>query len=171
MKKTAFRKTRAMIFAIAAIVCLVIGIYGMTRPMSYGSVYYHASSYEGEDFSGTMTFYEDNTMVIRNSNFEEDIKSMYYYKEGYLFFVLATTQEKYQEEVAAINADFEAAINTPFYASKINPFVMTSQGLDGYESAYLCQRSVMMAAVWGVVELALIGLAITSALCRKKCAE
>lgn len=173
MKKTTLGKKTALLFAIAAIICLMIGIYSLTRPMSYGAVYYHTSSYEGEDFSGTMIFYADNTMVIRNTNFEEEIQSFYYYKDGYIFFLLATTEEDYAEEVAAINADFEGAVNTPFYASTINPFAMTSEGLDGYESVYLCQHPVMMAAIWAVVELALIGFAIRACVrCKKeKCTE
>ena len=43
--------------------------------MSYGAGYYHATFYEGEEeFSGTMTFYSDNTVVVRNTTFGEDIK-------------------------------------------------------------------------------------------------
>ena len=77
------RKT-VWILVVIAIVLLAVGIYGMTRPMSYGSDYYHASFYEGEDFSGTMTFYPDNTMVLGNANLDEEMKLFYYYKDGYV---------------------------------------------------------------------------------------
>ena len=88
-----------------------------------------------------------------------------------MFFIFSETEEDYNAEVAAINADFEGAVNTPFYGSKINVFRHASEGLDGYRSAYICQLAVMMAVFWGVVELALIGLTVASAVrCKKiKC--
>ena len=168
MNKTRACRTTALILAVVSIVLLVVGIYGMTRPMSYGSNYYHAAFYEGEDFNGTMTFYSDNTMVIRNTNFDEEIKSYYYYKDGYIFFIFAQTEAEYQEEVAAINADFEGAVNTPFYASKINAFRLSSEGLDDYKSVYICQPSIMMLVAWCAMELALIGFAIASVIRGKK---
>ena len=155
---------KTIILSIVAIVLLVVGIYAMTRPMSYGTNYYHASFYEGTDFSGSMTFFPDNTMLIRNTNFEEELTCFYYYKNGYVFFTLAETEA----ELAAINQDFEAAVNSPFYASKINAFRLTSEGLDGYTSVYLCQSSVTMAVILGAIELALIGFAIAPVIRRKK---
>ena len=107
VKKMISGQQKAQIFAVVAIVLLVVGIYGVTRPLSFGSGYYHASFYDDEDFNSTMTFYGDDTMVIRNTNFNEDLQSYYYYKDGYVFFALSTTVEEYQEEVAAINEDFE----------------------------------------------------------------
>ena len=171
MKKRTSCKLTVLILALVALVFLVVGIYGMTRPIFYGSSYYHAAFYEGEDFNGTMTFYPDNTVLIQNTNFDEEFQSCYYYKDGYMFFIFSETPEAYEAEVAAINADFEGAVNTPFYASKINVFRHTSEGFDGYRSVYICQLAVMMAVLWGAVELALIGLAVASAVrCKKiKC--
>ena len=168
MNKTRSCRIRVLILTAVAIVVLVVGIYGMTRPMSYGSDYYHAVFYDGEDFSGTMTFYADNTMVIRNTNFEEDIKLVYYYKDGYIFFLTGETQEELDAEVAAINADFEGAVNMPFYASKIDPFRLSSEGPDGYKSVYFCQNSIVMAALLAAVELVLIGFAVVPVIRRKK---
>lgn len=157
MKKVRFCRKTVWVLAVIAIIWLAVGIYGMTRPMSYDTSYYHAVSYEEEVFNGTMMFHADNTMVIRNTNFDEDYKSYYYYIDGYIFFTLAKTEAEYQDEVAAINADFEGAVNTPFYASKINAFRLSSKGPDGYESVYVCQNAIMMAVVWGAIELSLIG--------------
>ena len=36
------------------------------------------------------------------------------------------SEAEYQEEVAAIDADFEGAVSAPFYASKINAFILSS---------------------------------------------
>ena len=168
MNKMRYCRKTARIIAVAAIILLVVGIYGMTRPMSYGTDYYHAAFFEGEDFNGTMAFYSDNTMVIRNTNFDGEYKSYYYYKNGYIFFIFAQTEAEYQEEVAAIDADFEGAVNTPFYASKINAFRLSSEGPDGYKSVYICQLPTMMLVVWGAIELALIGFAIASVIRGKK---
>ena len=158
----------ALILAVIAILLLVVGIYGITRPMSYRSDYYHAVFFEGEVFNGTMTFHKDNTMVVSNTNFDEEFQLFYYYKNGYSFFLLGETQEEREAEVAAIDADFEGALNTPFYASKINPFRLSSEGPDGYTSIYICQSAVMMAVVWCAIELALIGFAIASVIREKK---
>ena len=158
----------ALILALVAAVLLVAGIYGMTRPMSYGSEYYHASFYEGEDFNGSMTFYADNTMVIRNTNLDEEYKSYYYYKDGYIFFTLAQTEKEYQEEVAAIEADFEGAVYAPFYASKIDALRLSSVGPDGFRSVYACQASIMMLVIWGAFELALVVSAVSFAARNKK---
>ena len=166
-KMRSCRKT-TRILAVTAIILLVVGIYGMTRPISYGLNYYHASFYEGDDFSGSMIFYPDNTMVVRNITFVEETKFFYYYKNGYVFISIAETQEEYEQEVVAIDADFEGAVNAPFYASKINAFRLSSEGPDGYKSVYICQLPVMMLVVWGAVELALIGFAIATGIRRKK---
>lgn len=155
-------KKLALILAIIAVVLLVVGIYALSSPVFYGSSYYHASFYEGEDFNGTMTFYDDNTMVIRNTNFDDEYKSYYYYKDGYIFFTLATTEAEYEEEIAAINEDFEGAVNALFYASKINAFRLCSEGPDGFVSVYFCQIAIMMAVVLSVMELALIGVILVT---------
>ena len=172
MKKRISGRTTAAILVAIAIFLLVSGIHAMTSPISYGSDYYHASFYEGDEFSGSMVFYPDNTMAVHNSNLNEEVTFFYYYKDGYVFFTLATTEAEYEAEVAAINADFEGAVNSPFYASKISAFKLSSQGPDGYESVYLCQASIMMAAVQIVVELALIIIAVASVIrCTKKNTE
>ena len=168
MSKMRSCRSRVVIFTVLAIALLVVGIYGMTRPLAYGCDYYHAVFYDGEDFNGTMTFYSDNTMVIRNTNFEEDIKLFYYYKNGYVFFGMSQTESEYQEEVAAIDADFEGALNTPFYASKINPFKLSSEGPDGYKSIYLCQSSIMLIVPLVAIELILIGFGIAPVIFREK---
>ena len=70
--------------------------------------------------------------------------------------------------MAEINEDFEGAVNAPFYASAINVFKLTSVGLDGYKSVYLCQRTIFIAATAGFAELVLIALSIVSFVSSKK---
>ena len=100
MNKMRSCRIKALIPAVIAIVLLVVVIYGTSSPMSYGCDYYHAAFYEGEDFNGTMVFYPDNTMVIRNTNLDEDYKAYYYYKNGYIFFILVQTEAEYQRLAA-----------------------------------------------------------------------
>ena len=149
---------------------LLMGVYGfmMIRPISYGMAYDYITIYEDDEFCGSMTFYTDNTMLIRNTNFDTEIKSFYYFKDGYVFFVLAQTEEEYEEEVATINADFEGAVNSPFYAYKINAVRISSEGPDGYKSVYTCKPAVFLAVAGGIVGLTLIGLAWVSATLAKK---
>ena len=52
----------------------------------------------------------------------QEMKSRYYYKDGYVFFTLAQTDEGYKKEIISINENFDEAIKTPFYADKINSF-------------------------------------------------
>lgn len=173
-KETVMNKLRslpkkALILSVVAILLLAVGIFGMTSPMAYGTPYQHTSYYEGDDFSGSMIFYPDNTMVVRNTNFEEDMKFFYYYKDGYIFFTMSETKADYYKEVEAINEDFEGAINTPFYASKITAFKLTSTGLEGdYDTVYVCQNSMMMAVAWGAIELALVVFILISIARHKK---
>ena len=169
MNKRRSCRITALILAVVALILLAVGIHGMTRPISYGASYYHASFYEGEDFNGSMTFYADNTMVVRNTNFDEDLKLLYYYKDGYVFFTVGATQEEYENEVAAINGDFEGAVNTPFYASKINAFRLASEGLDDYTTVYICQSAVKMAVAWILMELVLMSITIACVIRCKRC--
>ena len=75
---------------------------------------------------------------------------------------MAETEEAYQKEVESINADFEGAVNLPFYASKINAFKLVSTGPDGYTMTYTCTPAIVFAVVGGVVELALLGASAVS---------
>lgn len=161
-------KAKVITLSIIAIILLVLCINVAVSPIFYGSSYYHASFYEGEDFQGSMTFYPDNTMMVDNTNLGEEITMRYYYKDGYIFFIFAQTEAEYETEVAAINEDFEGAINTPFYASKINAFSITSEGIDGYTSVYLCQSSIMTLVMFGAIDLLLLGFIYVSVMRCKK---
>ena len=88
MNKLRSDRIAAWIFAFVAIALAVVGIYGMTRPVSCESSYYHASFFEGESLNGTIIFYSDNTMVVDNTNFDEEMTFLSYYKDGYVFFPL-----------------------------------------------------------------------------------
>ena len=168
MKKILSFKVTAILLSVLAIVSLFFYVTTLAKPLTYGYPYYHASMYEGDDFGGTMTFYQDNTLLVDNSNFDEPLKLFYYYKDGYIFNMMATTKEEFDLEVALINENFEEAVSTPFYADKINIFQLTAEGLDDYTSFYYCRYAINLAVAWGIAQLALIGLAWASIACCKK---
>ena len=105
-----------------------------------------------------MKFSPDKTMVIRNSNYGIEMKSYYYYKDGYIFFTLAETKEEYEQEVTYINENFEEALKNPFYAYKITAFRLVAEEADGYSSVYICKQAIFLAVVGGIIQLVLIGL-------------
>ena len=149
------------------IILLGFYIYMIARPISYGMEYYAYTEYEGIVFECKVTFNADGTMHTWNTS-NIDLDSRYYYKDGYVFFTSATTDEAYDQEVAWINANFEEAINTPFYADEINAFGYVASEGDGYSLNYDCKGAVVFAIAAGVVVLMFAGLTTTSFVLSKK---
>ena len=146
-------------------------IYMIARPISYWMQYHTEYEYEGVLFEGTLMFNSDGSMVNSNTNFDEELISFYYYKDGYIFFTMAETDFDYEKEVEWINSNFEEAINPiemPFYASKVNAFRLQSEGPDGLKVNYDCVNAVIFAVVAGVIELILIGFTCASVILYKK---
>lgn len=168
MKKFLACTKTTIILLIAAVISLGFYVYMLARPISYGMEYHNESVYEGGTFEGKMTFYPNRTMVNRNTNFDEEIKSRYYYKDGYIFYTLAETDEEYEEEIASINENFDKAIETLFYADEINSFKLIATEGDGFVTVYTCKPAIVFAIVGGVVELVIVGFALASVILGKK---
>lgn len=162
MKNILSNLKTAVILLIVTIISLGFYAYMLARPISYGMDYHNETVYEGGTFEGTMKFYSDGTMVNCNTNFNEEIKSRYYYKNCYVFYTLAETDEEYKEETASINENFDEAIKAPFYADEINAFNLVASEGDGYSIIYTCMPAIIIAVVGGVAELILIGLVCAS---------
>ena len=172
MKKLLACTKTAVILLIVAIISLGFYAYMLTRPISFGMGYHNESVYDGEAFEGTIKFHSDGTVDILNTNFEEEITSRYYYKDGYIFQLVATTDEEYEKEIVEINENFEAAGEAPFYANEINAFTTVSVGIDGYTVVYTCTPAIVFAIAYGLFELMLIGIMCSSfALCKKAKSE
>jgi hypothetical protein len=157
-----------VILFIVTILSLGFYTFVLARPISYGMSYYNNTVYENEEFEGRMKFYSDSTMLNKNSTFNDEFESYYYYKNGYIFNTAALTDEAYEKEVEYINNNFEIAVKTPFYANKINAFKMTTDGAGDYALVYTCKGAVVFAIVGGIVELAVIGFAVASVILYKK---
>ena len=162
MSKMKFNRKKHI--AIVVIAAILLGFYAfmIARPISYGMGYHTVSTFEDEKFEGKMTFGRDGIVTIENTNFDEAMRYPYYYKDGYVFFLMGETEEACKEEIAAIDANFEEALNTPFYSSKINAFRLLSEESDGYSDMYTCTPFVMMVVVGALVELMLISFACVS---------
>ena len=167
MKFLSCTKTAVILFLVAVIL-LGVCVYMVARPISYGFEYFHKSTYEGNEFQGVMMFSSDNTMTNKNTNFDIEMKSRYYYKDGYIFFTLAETDKAYAEEVKWIDDNFEEAVDTPFYAAMVNAFRIVSEGLDDYDATYTCTPAIVFVVGCGVLELVLVGLAVVSLILSKR---
>lgn len=168
MKNILFCKKTSIILFIITIISLGLYTYMIARPVSYGMAYHNETAYEGGTFEGTMKFHADGTMVNSNTNFNQEMESRYYYKDGYVFFTLAQTDEEYKKEIASINENFDEAIKTPFYADEINSFQLIATEGDGFTTVYTCKPAIVFAVVGGVIELALIALTFAAVLLSKK---
>lgn len=162
MKKLLSNKKTAIALLVATVILLGFYVYMLARPISYGMAYHNKSEYAGGVFEGTMKFYSDETMTNSNTNFYDELNSRYYYKDGYVFFTMADTDEKYEEEVDFINKNFDEAIKMPFYADEINAFRVVATEGDGFETVYTCTPAIVFAITVGIVIAALIGLTSAS---------
>lgn len=168
MKKILSNTKTAIILLLATVLFLGFYTYMIARPISYGMNYHHKSVYEGVVFEGTLKYYPGGKVISQNINFDAPFEMYYYYKNGYVFTLLATTDEEYEDEVAYINENFDEAVAAPFYASKTNAFKQTAEGLDDYMTAYTCTGATVFAIAGGIFELALIALTVLSFLLSKK---
>ena len=92
----------------------------------------------------------------------------YYYKDGYVFTLMAKNEEERASEIAYINEIFDEAIATPLYASKASAFKQVSVELDADVTTYTCTGAAIFAVVGGVVWLALFALATFSFVLSKR---
>ena len=163
MKKLLSSAKTTVILLVVTVMLLGAYVYMLARPISYGMEYHNETVFQGQSFEGTMKFYPNKTMVISNSNFKEEQQSRYYYQDGYIFFTAAMTDEAYEEEVAMIKEHFDEAVETPFYADKINAFALVAEGMEeGEQSVYACRSASVFAVVFGIVEIVLIVLTYLS---------
>lgn len=168
MKKILSSSKTAIVLLIVTVLSLGFYAYMLLRPISYGMGYQNVTEYDGETFKGIIEFHIDKTMTNCNTNFDEEMESRYYYKDGYVFFTVSKTDEAYEREVKHINDNFDEAIKTPFYADKINAFKLVATESDGYSTVYTCKPAIVFAIVVGIVELALVSLTALSFVLRKK---
>ena len=168
MKNILSKTKTAIILLIVTVLLLGSYVCIVASPVTYGMKYRNETVYEGEVFKGSLKYSPDGKVISENTNFDEALEMYYYYKDGYVFNLLATNDEEYEAEVAYINENFDEALASPFYASKINAFKQVAVGLDEDVTTYTCTGAVVFAVAGGVVVLALIALTGSSFSLSKK---
>ena len=168
MKKLLSNTKTALILLIIAAASLVFLVQISKRPISYGMAYTNKTEYDGGVFEGAIEFTRDGKQIITNSNLDESIETRYYYKDGYVFFLAAETDEEYDAEVAMINEDFDAAKDAPFYADEITAFRMVASEGDGYETVYTCTSAIAIAKALCALCAVSAALALVSVVFKKR---
>lgn len=168
MKKFLSYTKTTVTLLLVTVLFLGFYTYMLARPISYGMSYHNETVYEGEVFEGDLKFYPDGKVVIKNTNFDETLEDYYYYKDGYVFTLMAEADEEYEAEVAYINDNFDEAVASPFYAAKINAFRHVAEGMDRYVTTYTCSGAIIFAVAGGIGALALIALTALSFVLSKK---
>ena len=168
MKNILSKTKTAIILLIVTILLVGSYIWIVANPVTYGMKYRNETVYEGEVFKGSLKYSPDGKVISENTNFDEPLEMYYYYKDGYVFNLLATNDEEYEAEVADINANFDEAVATPFYAVKTNAFKQVAVGMDEEATTYICTGAIIFAIVGGIGILLLIALtAYSFVLCKK----
>ena len=168
MKNILSKTKTSIMLLIATVLLLGSYVYLLTCPIAYGMEYRNESAYEGEVFKGSLKYSPDGKVISENTNFDEPLEMYYYYKDGYIFNLMATNDEEYEAEVAYINENFDEASSTPFYAFKTNAFKQVAVGMDEDATTYTCIGAIVFAVAGGVVILALIALTGSSFALSKK---
>ena len=168
MKNILSKTKTAIILLIVTVLALVYYVCVVANPVTYGMKYLNETVYEGEVFKGSLKYSPDGKVISENSNFDEPFEMYYYYKDGYVFNLVATTDEEYEAEVAYINENFDEAVASPFYAVKTNAFKQVAVGMDEDATTYTCTSAIVFAVAGGVVVLALIALTGSSFSLSKK---
>ena len=161
MKKLFFSKKTAYTLLVITLAVLGIYAYMLVRPISYGMEYCIKENISGYEYESTTVFHSGNKMTLINLNFEEPQELYYYYKDGWYFSCMAQTEDEYKVEVEQIDANFEEAVATPFYASKINAFSYSYEDfLNGGEIVHTCNSAIVFAIVGGVAVIGFIALTV-----------
>ena len=158
MKKFLSKTKTAIILLIVTVLLLGSYVYIIASPVTYGMKYRNETVYEGEVFKGSLKYSPDGKVISENTNFDEPFEMYYYYKDGYVFNLMATNDEEYEAEVAYINENFDEAVASPFYAVKTNAFKQIAVGMDEDATTYTCIGAIIFAIVGGIDRLLLIAL-------------
>ena len=168
MKKILSGTKTAIILLIATVLLAGSYVYLLTCPIAYGMKYRNETVYEGQSFEGSLKYTADGKVISENTNFEEPLEMYYYYKDGYVFHLMAKNDAEYETEVAYINGNFDEAVATPFYASKTSAFKQVAVGLDEDVTTYTCMGAIIFAVIGGIDRLLLIALTAYSFTLSKK---
>lgn len=182
--------SKITLFTALAVAVLFLGmyVYMIARPIAYemkyefsGETLYIVEEEEvSSEFDIEMTFHMNDKVSINNKTSNIKSESYYYYQDGYIYFCQAQNEDEYNAEVKEIKADWDnimAIVNKETLTFeeesmllsmyKINAFKLESQSRD-IELTQTCNGTIIFTVIGGVVELLVIGLAVTSFVIGKK---
>ena len=162
MKSILSNAKTAIILLIVTLLSIGFYTYMLVRPISYGMNYHIEMEYDSETFEGDVKYRRNGTLLNKNSNFDEETEEHYYYRDGYIFTLVAETETKREAEIAYINNNFDTLITTSISAFKTSAFKQTPAFDDSGVATYTCKGAVVFAIAGGVVELALVTLTVFS---------
>jgi hypothetical protein len=168
MKNILSKTKTAIILLIVTVLLTGSYVYLLTCPIAYGMEYRNETVYEGQVFEGSLKYTADGKVISKNTNFDEPIEFYYYYKDGYVFNLVAKNDAEYEAEVAYINENFDEALAAPFYAVKTNAFKQVPVGMEEDATTYTCMGAIVFAIVGGIDRLLLIALTVSSFVLSKK---
>ena len=168
MKNILSKTKTAIILLIVTVLLTGCYVYLLTCPIAYGMKYRNETVYEGEVFKGSLKYSPNGKVISENTNFDEPLEMYYYYKDGYVFNLMATNDKEYEAEVAYINENFDEAVASPFYAVKTNAFKQVAVGMDEDATTYTCIGAIIFAIVGGINRILLIALTAYSFVLSKK---
>ena len=172
MKKVFSSPKTAIILLLVTVLFLGYYAYMLIRPISYGMNYDIEMVYDGETFKESFKYYSDGRVVCNSSGYNEEMTYYYYYSNGYVFNLIAETEEECQEEIDYINANFDEAVSSPYYATKTNAFCQVDEFMDENDAnltyTYTCTGAIIFAIVGGVGALLLVALTVFSFVLFKK---
>ncbi|MBE5741264.1 MAG: hypothetical protein E7351_01880 [Clostridiales bacterium] len=156
MKKFLKKKPVMITFIVLAVLMLVFYIGMMVRPVAWWMDY----SYKGEKVTQTITFNNDKSLKTKMKSENSTYENAYsvYVKEGYLFLVgdKDMSKDDYNEATKAIDDTF-AVSKSSAVATEVNAFSMKVG-----DQKYVCVGQYVFAVVGAIVEVALLGFAVTS---------
>ena len=168
MKNILSKTKTAIILLIVTVISIGCYVCIVATPVTYGMKYRNETVYEGEVFKGSLKYSPGGKVIGENTNFDEPFEMYYYYKDGYVFNLVAKNDAEYEAEVAYINENFDDAVATPLYAMKTNAFKQVAVGFDDDVTTYTCMGAIVFAIVGGIDRLLLIALTAYSFVLSKK---
>ena len=181
------KKILSNMWVLTALVVLALAGLGLyigllVRPISYGMDYTYSKvlgSDSGEDEGKTQVMtinFKNGKQATMLSKLGEESGSMdfWYVQNGNKIWLVAPveesiTEEEFDQSIEALKADKEewdaiwSDTSGNIMLFSVNAFNLSFLGLSDYGDVDLtCTGSIIFAAVWGVVEVALIAIAALS---------
>ena len=167
MKKLLSKKWFMITSIAVAVAMLVFYIIMLARPISYGMNYKYSTSVEGEELTTIVNVKNNKTaiMTVKTEFTTIETEMWIYYHDNYIYIVGSKEEMKesdYDAEVLYIEDNRAEAMN--YYKDESMLFKTGAFKMEVEGDELKCNGAVVFSILMGIVEMALIGLAITSSI-------